>query len=162
MNERWVTNASPIILLAKVSHVHLLHRSPDELVIPAGVVKEINQIPCTDPAKDWLAGQGAKWIHPSPAIDAVVAAWDLGLGETEVLSWARMDGGFTAIVDDGAARKCAKALGLPVRGTLGIVVLAKRQGLVPYVKPVLDELVKAGIHVEPALLTQTLALAGES
>ena len=52
-------------------------------------------------------------------------------------------------------------MSVPVRGTLGIVVLAKRHGLVSHAKPVLDQLVKAGFHVAPALLAQALALAGE-
>ncbi len=42
-------------------------------------------------------------------------AWDLGAGESAVLTWARRNPGFTAILDDRAARRCAES-GSELRG----------------------------------------------
>jgi len=54
----------------------------------------------------------------------------LGAGESEVLTWARQNPGYEAILDDRAARNCAITLQIPVRGTLGVALLAKREGLI--------------------------------
>ena len=88
-------------------------------------------------------------------------AWDLGPGEGAVLSWALRHQRWTALLDDGAARRAAKALGIRISGTLGVVLAAKAKGLVAAVGPVLDELVRAGLRADDALLEEVLQQAGE-
>ncbi len=90
-----------------------------------------------------------------------VASWDLGLGESQVLSQAIECADYEAIIDDLAARKAAKILRVPVRGTLAVVVLAKQLGYVVSVREELENLVQVGLRVSPALLQQVLVLAGE-
>ena len=90
------------------------------------------------------------------------SGWDLGPGETAVLSWARRHAGFEALIDDRAARTCAAALGIPARGTLGVLLLAKKEGLVDRVGPVVDEVIAAGLRVDNRLREAVLRLAGES
>lgn len=108
MSNRWVVNASPLILLAKIGRIDLLSNLTESFVIPAGVVREINDGPVDDPARQWLAGAGSPSIvqDPQPLAQSLVA-WDLGAGETAVLTWAIQHPGFEAILDDRAARKCA-------------------------------------------------------
>jgi predicted nucleic acid-binding protein len=122
-----VLDASPLILLGKISHLELLTALAESITIPEGVAAEIRQQ--IDAATLWLDDVASHSIRPVP-IEPIVAAWDLGAGESEVLSWAVSNPGFEIIVDDQAARKCAISLSIPVRGTLGILLLAKRQGLV--------------------------------
>ena len=76
------------------------------------------------PESAWAIQTDAVSIHPS------IAAWDLGAGETEVLSYALLHPGYTAMIDDAAARRCAISLNVPTLGTAGLVVLAKRRGLI--------------------------------
>jgi predicted nucleic acid-binding protein len=164
VSETWVINASPLILLGKVSGLHWLTSLCDRLLIPAGVAAEIQQGPADDPARIWLSEEGVRWIMPCEPVDPVVAAWDLGMGESEVLSVAlRLAAvGTVAVIDDGLARRCASALGVPVRGTLGVVLLARKRGLVPAAKPALEKLIQAGFHIRPALVREALALCGEA
>jgi hypothetical protein len=56
MSERWVVNASPLIVLAKVGHAHLLALAAlaAEIVAPQAVVAEIEAGPPDDPARAWL------------------------------------------------------------------------------------------------------------
>ena len=58
MAERWVANASPVILLAKAEVIRLLPQLCNQLVIPAGVVGEVQNVRMTDAASDWLGGEG--------------------------------------------------------------------------------------------------------
>ncbi len=119
MNRRWVVNASPLIVLAKISQIHLLSELSGDIIVPNGVVAEINVAPDDDPAKLWMVNEGARWIRDVEQVDPVIAAWDLGLGESHVLTWAYQHLGYQAILDDRAAKTAALALRIPVRGTLG-------------------------------------------
>ena len=65
-------------------------------------------------------------------------------------------------LDDLQARGIAEALGLMVAGTLGLLLRAKRAGLVPAVRPLMDAAVAEGFHVSPGLYRVTLELAGEA
>lgn len=84
-----------------------------------------------------------------------------GPGETAVLSWAQAHPCCLAIVDDLAARRCAEALGIPIIGTLGLVLRAKRKEYLPAARPVLEELRQAGMYLGDRVLNQALALVGE-
>jgi predicted nucleic acid-binding protein len=151
VNRQWVINASPLIALAKISHLFLLQNLCSNLLIPDGVVQEIEQGEAADPSRQWLRTVGKQWVQ----------AWDLGFGETQVLSWVYKNPVYEAILDDRAARKCAAALGLRVRGTLGILLLAKKEGQVPSVRPLFDRLREAGFRVDTEVLRAALQLIGE-
>ena len=85
MTRRWVVNASPLILLAKISQIDLILALCTEAIVPSGVVGEINSGPDNDPAKIWLRNQGNSLIRQVDTVHPLVAAWDLGLGESQVL-----------------------------------------------------------------------------
>src|SRR5216684_509193 len=103
----WVVNASPVILLARVGQLDLLHHLGPAVVIPEAAVLEIQRKGPGDPAVQALAQ--AMWlvsVDPGP-IPARVAAFGLGDGETAVLAHALANPGSGAIVDDQAARNAA-------------------------------------------------------
>jgi predicted nucleic acid-binding protein len=62
------------------------------------------------------------------AVPPEILAWDLGAGETQVITNARRHGADRVVLDDLEARRGAKAMELKVIGTLGIVARAKRAG----------------------------------
>jgi predicted nucleic acid-binding protein len=64
-------------------------------------------------------------------------------------------------MDDLAARRCAEALGLSFMGTLGLVLKAKRKGLLPAARPALEKLLAAGMYLSPRILDRALAMVGE-
>jgi predicted nucleic acid-binding protein len=158
----WAVNASPLIVLAKIGRVDLLAALCDVLVIPAGTTEEVLRGDEQDPAARWIRDEGHRFIVQDAPSTPEVSAWDLGQGETAVLSWVHQHPGYEALLDDRAARNCAAALGIPVRGTLGILLLAKKDGLIEQVAPVMQAVIAAGLQVHPNLHTDVLRLAGES
>jgi predicted nucleic acid-binding protein len=96
-----------------------------------------------------------------PEGSASLLAWDLGAGETAVLSLALAEPGIEAIIDDLAARRCAKAFGVPVCGTLGLVLRAARRGIIADPEGMLTGLCDAGMWLDPKLFDQILSLARE-
>ena len=84
---------------------------------------------------------------------------DLGRGEAEAIE-RRAD---LLLVDERRGRRTASATGLRVTGLLGVVVTAKRAGLIDLAKPVLDELIQiARFWIGPDLYAEVLTELGES
>lgn len=161
MVRQWVVNASPIITLAKIGRINLLSQLCNEMVIPQGVADEIQQGDYNDSALAWICNEGQPFVKPSIGIDPVVASWDLGSGESHVLSWSIRHPGYEAILDDRAARKAANILQIPVRGTLSIIVLAKQEGHVSSARAEVEKLIESGFRVGADVLLKVLKLAGE-
>jgi predicted nucleic acid-binding protein len=103
------------------------------------------------------------WLEvvPDESIPSTVQAWDLGAGESAVIAHALAHPGVEAILDDLAARRCAAALDIPVRGTLGIVLVAKKRRLINSARDTLDELVRSGMYLSERLILASLKSVGE-
>jgi predicted nucleic acid-binding protein len=157
----WVVNSSPLIVLGKVNSLPLLAGMAETIIVPDAVAQEVMRGPADDPAVRWLKNQGRAWVRDAGEMNPVVAAWDLGSGESHVISWALGNPGCEAIVDDLAARKCARALGVQVRGTVGVLLLAKREGKIERLSPLIDDVQAAGLLIGPEVLEAALRLAGE-
>jgi len=69
--------------------------------------------------------------------------------------------GAEAIIDDLSARRCAHTFGIPVRGTLGLVLIAKQRGEIPAARPVLEDLRSAGMYLSERVLNRALRRGGE-
>jgi predicted nucleic acid-binding protein len=156
--DTWVVNASPLIALDAIGSIHLLAPLAAEIVLPGAVIAEVGAGP--RPLAPAQLGR-----HRSVTVDTihpVVAAWDLGAGESQVVSWAAAQLGSVAVLDDRAARRCATALGVPTVGTLRILLEAKSAGLVPVVAPLIEGLRRAGIFLSDSVIANALTIAGES
>jgi predicted nucleic acid-binding protein len=88
---------------------------------------------------------------------------NLDPGEAEAIVLAIERGADLLLVDERRGRRTAAAAGLTVIGLLGVVILAKRSGLIDFAKPVLDELIQiARFWVGPELYAEVLSELGEA
>lgn len=142
--EKVVINASPFILLCKSGLAEFLPQLFAEVCMPERVSTEI--IAGNDIAAEKLYEFEEKWcVRVLAKVSEEVLIWNLGDGETDVLSWALMSKNYTALIDDRAARRCAETLNIKTLGTGGILVLAKERGLIKSVSPALQKLQNAGL-----------------
>ncbi len=159
MVEAPVVNASPLIVLARSKLLDLLQLLGEHVIVPACVVEEVSAH--SDEASRALASQAwLKIVPPQPISDAV-AAWDLGPGESAVLAWALSHPGSVAVLDDFAARKCGLALGVAVKGTLGLTLLAKARGRFSAARPIVERMRNAGLYLSDEVIEQVLGMVGE-
>jgi len=86
----------------------------------------------------------------------------LGAGEREVITLAIQEPGALVVLDDARARKQARALGIRLTGTLGVLLKAKQLGFLPAVRPVLERLEALRFYLDPATRLAVLGLAGET
>jgi predicted nucleic acid-binding protein len=158
---RRIVNASPLILLSKVGFLDLLQVEADEVIVPDLVINEIRAYGATDVTV--RAIENATWIQrvSAPRVPADIASWDLGDGESSVLALALGESGVEVVLDDLPARRRAARLGLTVRGTLGIVVLARQNDVIPAARPVFEELRQCGMYLSDDFAERMLAIVGE-
>ena len=161
MNRRWVTNASPIILLGKVGQIELLSMLSEELVVPEAVAREVREKADGRSTLQELASSPTTRIERQVRIPSEVEVWDLGRGESQVIAKAASDPGARAVLDDREALRCGEALGIPLIGTLGVVLRARSQGLIEAARPVIKTLRNVGLYVTDDLIERALAHLGE-
>ncbi len=161
MPESPAINTSPLIFLTKASLLDLLRILNPEFVVPEAVATEIQTYGDTDITAKALAATDWLVVTKIPPVPAVIQNWDLGAGESAVLTWGYVNPGTELIIDDLAARRCATALGIRVRGTLGLVLTAKQRGIIPTARPVLEQLRLSGMYLSDRVMNQALALVGE-
>lgn len=154
MPDFWVVDASPIITLAKAGYLHLLDQLAS-LLVPEAVALEVAEGPASDPARKALeSGWGVRAVPRD--IPRSVLEWGLGAGESAVLALSLEDGGRAAVLDDAAARSCARTLGVPFLGTLAVVLRAKQAGLISSASEVAAALVQAGLRLDDETLRKAL------
>ena len=161
MADRPAVNASPLIFLARADLLDLLRLAGPDIVVPAPVADEILREGPEDPAAGALRATPWMKVVEAPPVPPVIQAWDLGAGESSVLAWALGHPGTVAILDDLAARRCAAAVHVPVRGTLGLILLAKERGRIDAARPVLEAMRATGMYLSDAVLERALSLVGE-
>jgi hypothetical protein len=150
-----VVNASPVITLAKAGYLSLLTALADEILLPAAVVAELLAAPASDPARQAIEqGWGNRLSLAN--VPAIVLEWGLGAGEAAVIAAALESQGYTAVLDGAQGRKCARALGVPVIGTLGVVLRAKKMGRVASATSILRDLRDAGLYLDAATIAAAL------
>jgi predicted nucleic acid-binding protein len=150
-----------LTFLSRSHHLDLLQAFADEIWVPKPVATESLQRSQQDiTAKaidqtDWLI------IKPVAHIPTTIIEWRLGAGESSVLALANKYPGTETIIDDLAGRKCAASLNIPVRGTLGIVLVAKNRGLIPKARPVIEDMMRTGLYLSRKVVDKALSLVEE-
>lgn len=156
-----VVNASPWIFLGKLESLDLFLTAGVRVSMPHAVLSEIRA------GLPYSAGNRASelpsWLQvlDDVTVPLEIAAWDLGAGESQVLARAAEQTRRVAVLDDLQARRCAGILGFPVVGTLGIVLNAKRKGVITLARPLIDRLLRTGLFLSQDLVRSALAEVGE-
>jgi uncharacterized protein len=156
-----ICNTSPLQYLHQLGLLHLLPDLTRRVVVPSAVVRELSAGRAL--AVDLPIPEQLEWItvrrpRGAPLIPLVV---DLGAGETEVLALALESGDAEVLLDDALARRVAGMLGLRFRGTLGLLLDAKKAGVVSSVAPLLDRLKSLGFRLHRDTQRSVLELADE-
>ena len=157
-----ISNTSPLQYLHQLGLLHVLPALAGRVIVPPAVLQELAAGRAQGINLPELIG--LDWVtvrHPSSQA-ALPLVTDLGPGETEVLAPALESSDAVVILDDALARQVAVTFGIRLRGTLGILLDAKRAGLVPTIAPLLDQLHALRFRLSSHTRAAILELAGES
>jgi predicted nucleic acid-binding protein len=156
-----IVNNTPLVALWTLGQLALLRDLYGTAWIPQAV--EIEFLATERSARQQALSQ-ATWIQTIKLQDMrhALAYVGLGPGEAEVLALAIEQEARLVIIDERKARRYAQRFGLPLTGTLGVLLLAKERGLIPIVGPLITQLQTAGLYLDPALISKVLTLAQET
>jgi predicted nucleic acid-binding protein len=138
-----VSNTSPILNLAVIGRLSLLHDQFGEIWIPDAVLEELRiqeDLPGTQVIRQALKD---KWMRIQEVSDQSlvrVLRRDLDNGEAAAIALAVQVKAEWILLDEKEGRKIAKSLGLKVAGILGILLRAQHEGRLPSLRTVMDQL----------------------
>ncbi len=149
MREPIVSNSTCLIALERIGRLDILPALFEPIWVPPKVQEEFAI------SLNWLSVEAPRNTDLVTVLKVLVDE-----GEAEAIALAREKGALL-ILDDRKARHWARQLGIRLIGTAGVLVKAKRQGVVEAVKPLLEAMQQKGFYISPALITETLHLVGE-
>ncbi|MDD5308571.1 MAG: DUF3368 domain-containing protein [Deltaproteobacteria bacterium] len=157
-----VVNAGPLIALSVSGHLSLLERLYFHVLVPGAVMREVTESGAGRPGAREVAGAlFLERVELDAPVDPLLAG-ELGAGEAEVIALAVVRKASLVLVDERRARRVAEqAYGLRVKGTAGILVAAKKQGLLARVRPVIEAMAESGYFLSARLVGRACAEADE-
>ncbi len=155
-----ILNNTPLVALWVLNRLDLLQSLYDVVSIPTAVRDEFLAV-SRERRQQFLAR--SSWIQVTPlhTPEYALTFSDLDAGEAEVLALAVEQAARLVIIDERKGRRYAKRLGLPVTGTLGVLLAAKARGMIVSVAPLIDILLENGLYLHSDLIERTLQAAGE-
>jgi predicted nucleic acid-binding protein len=155
-------NSSPLIFLAKLGMLDLLDKLFEEVYITEAVYEE-TVVEGSDHEESSLIAR-TEFLKKVKVSDQRLVRFlreMIDYGEAETIAFALEKNLDLVVLDDKDARKVARGFGLKVTGTLGILLLAKKRGLITSVRPYIESLRKNGFRISEGILERILKEAGE-
>jgi hypothetical protein len=151
-------------VLAKTGRLELLGTLYDEVWIPSAVLEEVQDPDRSDTKaiRRWCRNESSVSI---PAVAEAVRKSipeELGSGERAAIALAVARDADLVILDDQEGRRAARAEGLAVTGTIGVLVEARAEGHIDSLRVELDRVVDAGLWISEAFYERLLREFGES
>ena len=156
-----VSNTTPIISLMKIGKLEILKDLYEEIYIPQEVLSEIE---AGKHKKYYLNLLEFEWIKIEQIQNrkSVTYFLDLDKGEAEAIILATESEADLILLDEALGRYHAKHAGLKITGTIGILIKAKKQGLIAELKPLIFELRDKGVWLSDSLIERILEITNET
>ena len=150
-----VSDTSPITSLIQVEGLGLLHALYGRVLIPEAVHRELVHSHHTLP----------DFLETRTVLDrAMVERLQIGLdlGEAEAIVLAKEAHAQLLLIDEKLGRLAAVREGLAITGLMGVLISAKRKGLIPSMRELVDQIeMRAGFRVSEAVKREAFLEAGE-
>ncbi len=136
-----VADTTPLFYLAALGRLTLLGDLYQQVLVPESVWREALAGDRANPGAGLAleAARTAGWLLVPPTLPTPIphalAVIDLDVGESDALALALLLSADLVLIDELAGRAAAVHLGLQITGTVGILVEAKRRGLLPAIRP---------------------------
>lgn len=160
-----VSDTSPLSSLYLIDQLPLLPAIFGKIIVPEKVWQELIVLE-SDFGHDLSVLKLAPWLEVCPASDVAEVLRLQGFldaGESEAIVLAKELHADYLLIDEMEGREAATHEGLKTIGVLGVFIQAKSDGLIPLVRPLMEDLrTKARFHIHEKLFHVVLKRAGES
>jgi predicted nucleic acid-binding protein len=165
MNSIVVADAGPLIALARINYLNIIHNMYGNILIPTAVFKEL-AIETNKPGvvilKTAISDGWLKVVETEFSLkEKSVLRLLLDKGETEAILLAELVNCRFLLIDERKGRAVAKQRGIPIVGICGLLLLAKEKGFISKVVLPLNNLLNIGYRISPKLISQVLDRAKE-
>jgi predicted nucleic acid-binding protein len=158
-----LSDASPLIGLAAAGGFDLLRELFGAVTVTATVRREVSAGKGLPGAGELGAAIRAGWIRVMKDLPGKTPFPWLDAGEASTLFTAmKLGASCLVLMDEVAGREQARALGLAVTGTAGVLLAARQRGLIPEVRPYFEKLMKTDFRISAEVIRTVLDDAGES
>ena len=161
-----VSDTSPITNLAAIGQLDLLRQLYSRVIIPQAVYNEMVGVDKLVPGA--VEVQQLSWIQTIAVVNSQQVTEiqenqnNIDLGEAEAIILSKELKADLLLMDERRGRTVATSYGLNVTGLLGVLLQAKKQGLIPAIKPLIDQLIAtADFRVSQKLYAIVLQSADE-
>lgn len=155
-----ISDTSVITNLIQLNQLSLLNQLFGQIIIPQKVFDELAKIPNQTETIDGVNWIKIKQISDINLFQKLIKRLDPGEAEAIVLAVElKAD---ALLIDEKKGRKIAQEYGIIITGLLGILIEAKKEGLINDVKPILDRLIfETGFRISPKLYQDILEKVNE-
>ena len=158
-----VINSSPVISLSLVKQLELLFKIYDEIFIPKSVYHEVVIEGTGKVGSDNLETISRFTVlEPDNKTLKDTIMLELDEGEADVIAIAKENNINYVIIDEFAGRQYASLLNLKVTGSLGILLVGKKLGLIKEIKPLMDIMINSNRYISQELYQAVLKYAEEN
>ncbi len=155
-----VSDAGPLIGLAEIDHFGLLRKLFGRLYVPTAVYHEVvvegKGRPGAEEVETAVQEGWLEVMEVQESVALVLLKVDLDDGEAESLILAGERGAALLLMDERKGRIRAKAMGLPLTGTVGVLILAREKGIELDLQAALDALRNKGFRMSDELYKTVL------
>ena len=154
-----VADASPLVALTICDCLDALEQLFNEVKVSQTVYEEV--IVGNKPGSDKLAAYLQGKIVGLNLDNYIIGGDSLDKGElTSIALYKHLQADYL-LIDEKAGRKVAKLNHVKIIGSLGVLIEAKQQGIIPLLKPHVEILRLSKAHFSDELLDYALVAAGE-
>jgi len=146
-----ISDTSCFIILSKIEELDLLKRVYGQITTTPDIVEEFGEA-----LPEWVLIESV-----SDSSKQRILELQIDKGEASAIALAMEIPQSTLILDDFKARKIAQQLGISFTGTLGVIIKAKLNGIIPSIKPYLEKMKATNFRISEALELEALREAKE-
>jgi predicted nucleic acid-binding protein len=152
MDKVIISDTSTLLAFYEIGEMSILQRRYGKIVTTPTVQREFQY-----PLPSWV-----EVSEPTEEnVRYVQERFKLDLGETTAIALALSHSKSTLIIDEMAGRRAAQELGIEVTGTLGILLKAKKQGIISAIRPLIQKLQNNNFRMSETLIAEVLIEANE-
>ncbi len=151
MHKTIISDTSCFIILSKIEELNLLKSVYGQIITTSDIVEEFGE-----KLPDWVIVQNVADKSRQRILEL-----QIDRGESSAIALALEIQNSTLILDDFKARKIAQQLGISFTGTIGVIIKAKLNGIIPSIKPYLEKIKETNFRISAEIELQALKEAKE-
>ena len=146
-----ISDTSCFIILTNIGELELLQKVYGQIVTTPEIVAEFGET-----LPEWV-----EIVEVRDKYRQTILGLQIDKGESSAIALALETPNSVVILDDYKARRIAERLGITLTGTIGVIIKAKLNRVIPSIKPLLEKIKRTDFRLSDEIETQALKEAGE-